>query len=108
MLTTELSEQASAPLLPMDVLENAADCLRVMAHPTRLRMIDALVGTELPVHELARTAACRPHQACEHLRLMKGHGLLASRRSGRTVLYRIANPSCLGVIECIRRSCKPE
>jgi DNA-binding transcriptional ArsR family regulator len=92
-------------LLPMDVLIHAADCLKVMAHPVRLRMVDLLMQGEFIVQQIAELCEVQPHQACEHLRLMKGCGLLDSERRGREVYYRIASPQLPGLIQCVRQNC---
>lgn len=91
--------------LPDLVLSEAADCLKVMAHPVRLRIVEILVSGDFSVQEIA--ARCQlPHsQTCEHLRLMKGHGFLASDRRGRSVYYKIANPRLSELIRCIRTTC---
>jgi len=92
-------------LLEMDSLCKAATCLKVLSHPARLRIVDILMQGSYPVHEIARLCSLPAHQTCEHLRMMLGHGLLGSRRDGRTVLYNIANPNLPGIIECIRKNC---
>ncbi len=92
-------------LLEMETLTMAAECLKVMAHPIRLRIVDILMQEELPVYELARLCQTSPDQTCEHLRLMKGHQLLTSERRGRTVFYKIASPNLPGLINCIRKNC---
>jgi ArsR family transcriptional regulator, zinc-responsive transcriptional repressor len=92
-------------LVPMDALETAAECLRALAHPARLRMIDILQQGEYAVHEIAAMCSVGPNQTCEHLRLLKGHGILDSRRRGRTVYYRIRAPHVPGLLECIRAQC---
>ncbi|OHB56058.1 MAG: hypothetical protein A2Y07_03050 [Planctomycetes bacterium GWF2_50_10] len=97
--------QEKLDLLPMEVLEQASDCLKLLAHPVRLRMIDILMQGEYPVHEIARICEISPNQTCDHLRLLKGHRLLDSSRRGRTVFYTIAAPQPTGVIECIRKNC---
>jgi DNA-binding transcriptional ArsR family regulator len=93
-------------LLPDAALEEAAECLRVMAHPVRLKMVSLLMQGRFAVHEMAGLCGTSPNQTCEHLRLLKGHGLLSSHREGRTVYYGIASPRLPGLIECIRKTCK--
>ena len=88
------------------VLEKAAECLKVMAHPARLKMVNILMQGEFAVHELAEMTQTSPNQTCEHLRLLKGHGLLSSDRRGRTVYYKIAAPQLPGLINCIRNNCE--
>jgi DNA-binding transcriptional ArsR family regulator len=92
-------------LMPPELLCQAADCLKVMAHPARLRMVDILMQSELPVGKIAELCNLSPHQACEHLRLLKGHGLLDSDRRGREVYYRIVSPQLPALLKCIRQAC---
>lgn len=93
-------------LLPDAMIEKAADCLKVMAHPVRLRIVNILMQGEFAVHEIADMSGTSPNQTCEHLRLLKGHGLLSSERRGRTVYYQIASPQLPGLIHCIRTNCQ--
>ena len=89
-------------------MDLAAECLKVMAHPVRLRMAEVLMRGDHAVHAVAKLCGVSPAQACGHLRLLKGHGLLASVRKGRTVLYRIASRQLPGLIQCIRRNCETD
>ena len=93
-------------LLPLDFLEEAAECLKVMAHPVRLRIVDILMQGEFPVARIAELCELPPHQTSEHLRLLKGHGLLDYERRGRTVFYKIASPRLPGLIQCIQARCE--
>ena len=100
-----MSATQTMTLLPADFLDCAAECLKVMAHPARLRMVEILMQGEFPVGRLAELCDLRPHQACEHLRLLKGHGLLDSDRRGREVYYRIVSPQLPKLLTCIRSCC---
>ena len=93
-------------LLPDEVLELASECLKVLSHPARLRMVEILMQGKFAVHEIAEICDLNPNQTCDHLRLLKGHRLLDSKREGRTVYYTIASPQVVGIIQCIRKNCK--
>lgn len=95
-------------MLPMDELNRAAACLKVMAHPVRLRIVDILMQGELSVGEIAELCGVKPHQVCEHLRLMQGCGYLTSTRSARSVYYRIVSPNLPALIGCIRSNCNTQ
>ncbi|MDF1578153.1 MAG: metalloregulator ArsR/SmtB family transcription factor [Desulfobulbales bacterium] len=88
-------------LMGMESLENAAECLRTIAHPCRLRMIEILLKEERPVGELAEACDIPSHMASEHLRLLKDRGLLKSRREGRKVFYGVAEPMLANIIKCV-------
>lgn len=98
-----MSKRVELP--PDSVLEEAAECLKVMAHPVRLKMVNVLLQGEFAVHEIAELCETSANQTCEHLRLLKGHGLLSSERRGRTVYYKILSPRLPRLVECIRANC---
>lgn len=92
-------------ILSDEVLEKAAQCLKIMGHPARLRIVNLLMQGEFAVNEIAQLCRLQPNQACEHLRLMKTCGYLNSFRRGRMVYYQIASPQLPGLIDCIRQHC---
>jgi ArsR family transcriptional regulator, zinc-responsive transcriptional repressor len=93
-------------LMPMNMLRDAGERLKVMAHPVRLRIVDILMQGEFPVGRIAEMCDLPPHQTSEHLRLLKGQALLDSRREGRTVYYRIIDPRLPALLTCIRNACE--
>jgi ArsR family transcriptional regulator, zinc-responsive transcriptional repressor len=102
----ELTMSKTLKVLPDAAFEEAAECLRIMAHPVRLKMVSLLMQGQFAVHELAELCGTSPNQTCEHLRLLKGHGLLSSHRKGRTVYYGIASPRLPRLIDCIKKTCE--
>jgi DNA-binding transcriptional ArsR family regulator len=88
-------------LIGLDVMAMAAECLKTIAHPARLRMIQMLLRDEYTVGELATACEVQSHMASEHLRLMQRCGLLAAERRGRRVYYRIAEPHLAELMACI-------
>jgi len=88
-------------LVEIEALERAAECLRTLAHPHRLRMVEMLLRRECAVGVLAEACGIQSHMASEHLRRMKDRGLLASRRDGRRVYYRVADEGLGGVMNCV-------
>ncbi|MCF7954479.1 MAG: metalloregulator ArsR/SmtB family transcription factor [Phycisphaerae bacterium] len=92
-------------LVDIDKLNGAAECLKVMAHPVRLRIVNILMQGEFAVHEIAELCETSPNQTCEHLRLLRGLGLLSSERRGRTVYYKILSPRLPSLLECITKNC---
>ncbi len=88
----------------MDLLERMATALRVLAHAHRLKIVELLMRQDLTVGELAESLGI-PASACsQHLNRMRAHGLLSSRRDGKVVYYKVANPSAFNVINCIRKN----
>jgi DNA-binding transcriptional ArsR family regulator len=90
-----------APLTDLAALAQAAECLRTLAHPHRLRMIQLMLRGEYTVGELAEACGIASHMASEHLRLMQRCGLLNSRREGRKTFYAVAEPHLAAIMACI-------
>lgn len=85
----------------LEALGQAAECLRVLAHPHRLRMIQMLLSGDYTVGELAEACELPSAMASEHLRLMQRCGFLTSVKEGRKVFYRVAEPHLQGIMQCI-------
>lgn len=86
---------------PNDFVE-AAECLKTLAHPVRLRMVQVLLAGRFTVGELAEDCEIPDNVASEHLRLMQRCGFLTSQREGRRVYYRVAEPHLESLLACIR------
>lgn len=89
--------------LSIEYLQRVASMLRLLAHPHRLKLVEALEGLdEAPVHVLMERLRLPQAPTSQHLSLMRKVGLLEARRRGREVWYAIADRRCLGVLNCIR------
>jgi ArsR family transcriptional regulator len=80
--------------VPANLLEQAAERFRLLSDPTRLRLLNELdLGGELPVGELAERAGVGVSNTSKHLHQLERQGLVARRRQGTTIFYRIAEPT---------------
>lgn len=98
--------KAKVKLMDMEVLNCAAECLKILGHPIRLRIVDILMQGKFTVNNISEMCDLPQSQASEHLRLMQGHGLLDSQRDGRAVYYEIKNPNLPAVLNCVKENCK--
>ena len=96
-------ETTTRSLLDLEVMAQAAGCLKTLAHPHRLRMVQMLLGGEYTVGQLAEACGIAPHVASEHLGLMRDRGLLAAERRSREVYYQIAEPGLASIMDCIEK-----
>ena len=88
----------------MESLHQAAECLRILAHPHRLRIVQLLLsGNPYSVNELAETCGTTQPVMSDHLRLMQRCGFLNSDKEGRTVFYTIAEPHLSKIMDCIEQ-----
>jgi DNA-binding transcriptional ArsR family regulator len=90
-----------AKLTSLDALEQAAECLKTLAHPHRLRMVQMLLRGHYTVGELAEACGIPSHMGSEHLRLMQRCGFLTSEKEGRKAYYRIAESHLANIMACI-------
>jgi DNA-binding transcriptional ArsR family regulator len=66
----------------------AADLARALSDPTRLVVAAALrEGGELCVCDLAWISGRAQNLVSHHLRVLRSHGLVSSRRDGKMVMY---------------------
>jgi DNA-binding transcriptional ArsR family regulator len=88
-------------LIPLAALEQAAECLKTLAHPHRLRMVQMLLRGRYTVGELAEACGIPSHMASEHLRLMQHCGFLTSEKDGRKTYYQISESHLASIMNCI-------
>jgi hypothetical protein len=88
-------------LIDLTALNQAAECLRALAHPHRLRMIQMLLRGRYTVGELADACGIPSHMASEHLRLMQRCRFLSSTREGRCIYYEVLEPHLANIMACI-------
>jgi DNA-binding transcriptional ArsR family regulator len=93
--------QSLAVLTDLEALEQAAECLKTLAHPHRLRMIQILLRGRYTVGELAKACGIPSHMASEHLRLMQRSGFLNCEKDGRKAFYQVAEPHLANILACI-------
>ena len=79
----------------------AAECLKTLAHPVRLRIVQLLLHGKYTVGELAEDCGVPDNVASEHLRLMQRCGFLTSQREGKRVYYKVAEPHLGNLMSCI-------
>src|SRR6516162_8727227 len=100
-MTTKVKESKAMRLTPLEALEQAAECLKTIAHSHRLRMIQMLLQGRYTVGELAEACEIPSHMASEHLRLMQRCGLLTAEKDGRKAYYQIAEPHLGNIMACV-------
>lgn len=72
-----------------DEVADLADIFRVLADPTRLRIVEALAARELCVCDLAAVVGSSPSSVSHHLRQLRQLKLVRYRREGRMAYYRL-------------------
>src|SRR3982751_4560742 len=101
MAAMKASNPKVRDLTPLDALAEAAECLRLLAHPHRLRIVQMLLRDRYMVGDLAAACGTPSHMASGHLRLMQRAGFLTAEKDGRKAFYQVAEPHLANILACI-------
>ncbi|MDN2567056.1 metalloregulator ArsR/SmtB family transcription factor [Aquibium sp. A9E412] len=81
--------------------EDAAELLAAMANPNRLMVLCHLANGEMPVQALADRVGMNQSALSQQLAKLRALKLVATRRDGRTIHYRIASGKVERVLETL-------
>ena len=73
----------------------AAAIARALSDPKRLCVVERLGTGERSVSELSRDIGCQVPNMSQHLSVLRSAGLVASRREGSTIFYRLVDDRVL-------------
>ena len=85
--------------LPDDLAELIARRFRALGDPLRVRMLDLLRDGELSVTTLAARLGAGQQNVSKHLSVLVEAGMVARRKDGTHVYYRIADEGVLAICE---------
>ncbi len=83
------------------VFDAVASYFSVLSEPTRLRIMHALCETEKSVSQIVEEIGSTQTNASRHLSLMYRSGVLARRKEGSQVYYRVADASMIEVCRTV-------
>lgn len=92
-------------MLNEQVAEHVAEVLKAVAHPIRLQIVALLEHQELCVGQIMAALDGKQAVTSQQLALMRNKGVLARRREGHKVYYRIANPNVIKLLHCMYSHC---
>jgi len=87
--------------LPDDLVELVAERFRVLAEPTRIKLLDRLREGEATVLELTALVGTTQQNVSKHLVLLQRAGIVARRKQGNFAYYRIADASVYDLCEAV-------
>ena len=108
MLTAEINPPDSPATSETDAaahedeLRRCAAIGRALADPKRLCVLETLATGDRSVSELSREVGCHVPNMSQHLSVLRSAGVVATRRDGNTVYYRLADERVLEAFRLIR------
>lgn len=85
------------------LFELQADICQTLANPKRLQILCLLRNGEKSVAALSEALGIAKPNLSQHLAIMRQKGILATRREGTTVYYRLATPRIMEACRIMRQ-----
>ena len=84
-------DQVRQVLPPDEVLSDLADLFKIFGDSTRIKILYALLRSELCVCDIAKLMDVSQSAVSHQLRVLKGSKLVKFRREGKTLYYSLAD-----------------
>ena len=93
-------------MMDRELATSAAEVLKAVAHPIRLQIVDVLKNRERCVGDIVEALGEKQAITSQQLNIMKNKGILASRRDGAKIYYRLENKNVVRVLSCVYDHCQ--
>lgn len=82
--------------------ERNAEFFKALGHPTRLWIVEQLTTGEHCVCEFVEAVGDKFPTISRHLSILKDAGVIADRREGKSIFYRLDCPCIKKMLECLK------
>ena len=90
-------------------VDQAGELMKALSSPHRLLILCRLIDGEKSVGQLAEFLGIRDSTVSQHLALLRRDGIIANRRDGQTIWYRIESESAREVVSVLyAHYCAPD
>src|SRR5262245_15734261 len=83
--------------------EVKAELFRALAHPGRIRILEVLATGERSVSELQPEVGLESSHLSQQLGVLRRAGVVATRKEGSSVVYRLRDPAMVDLLAAARR-----
>jgi DNA-binding transcriptional ArsR family regulator len=80
-----------------------AGTFKVLAHPTRIHIVETLRAGELSVGAILDLVKVEPANLSQHLSVLRHSHLVVTRKAGNLVLYSLRDPLLIDVMDAMRK-----
>jgi ArsR family transcriptional regulator len=84
-----------------DIMQ-AAQAMKAIAHPLRLKVLCVLGEGELSVQEIVDSVGTSQSNISQHLAILRDKEVLATRKDANRVYYRIGDPRTVKLVSMMR------
>jgi ArsR family transcriptional regulator len=85
-----------------EVLRRAAEIIKLLGHPERLKIVEVLESGEATVSEIQEQLGLAQAIVSQHLAKLRGANVVAARRDGVRVYYQLIEEKVHHILQCIR------
>ena len=85
----------------MERLRLKAEVFKAMGHPLRLGIIEFLQQGEMCVCDIVTHVGTEISNVSKHLSILKKTGVVADRRDGLKIMYRLTMPCAIDFARCV-------
>jgi ArsR family transcriptional regulator len=85
-----------------EVLSRAAEIIKLLGHPDRLKIVEVLEAGEATVSDIQRKVGLGQAIVSQHLAKLRGAEVVSARREGVRVHYRLTENKVPHILQCIR------
>ena len=86
-----------------EIFQLHADFCKVLSNPKRLMIIALLSKRDLSVGEISRATNTALATISQHLRVLREHHIVNTKKEGHAIFYSLADPSLMAACVMIRR-----
>ena len=91
-----------------ELAERAAEMLKAIAHPLRLRIVAALTEGDAHVGALAERLDVKQPILSQQLRILRMRGLVQAARENGLAVYRLTQPHLVDMLGCVQSCLRVE
>lgn len=90
-LTEDMVKTIEEKMPPEEEMQDLADFFKVFGDATRLKILNALLCSEMCVYDIAKVLGMSQSAISHQLRVLKQMDLVKNRREGKTIFYALAD-----------------
>ena len=87
---------------PRSIFEMQAEMCKTMGNAARLQIVHVLREGPMRVSDIVEATGLAQAKVSQHLAVLRAYGVVTTKREGKDVIYRIANPKLTRVCDLMR------
>ena len=89
-------------MTPRSIFEMQAEMCKTMGNAARLQIVHVLRDGPMRVSDIVEATGLAQAKVSQHLAVLRAYGVVTTKREGKDVIYRIANPKLTRVCDLMR------